>query len=231
MLSRRFRLFRAAFAGAALLALPGGPAYALLVDLDQVSQPRLTEPGAVSVSFCTFVTGGAPPSACVGLAEFGAIGFASDAERPIADFLVQPTIAPSLVDLWSDGHQVLTSPARLLLTDLEPGNYLLSLFSHSPFATTDRTLFRVNGAGPFEVINDINSTDLFGDQTLTLPVVIDLSRVLTVEFWSPNNQFGVLNGLLLIPEPSTALLLAAGLAGFAAGARPARRAPRRPRRP
>lgn len=219
MLSLRFRLFRAAFAGAALLALPGGPAHALLVDLDQVSQPRLTEPGAVSVSFCTFVTGGAPPSACVGLAEFGAIGFASDAERPIADFLVQPTIAPSLVDLWSDGHQVLANPARLLLTDLEPGNYLLSLFSHSPFAMTDRTLFRVNGAGPFEVVNDINSTDLFGDQTLTLPVVVDSSGVLTVEFWSPNNKFGVLNGLqLVIPEPSTALLLAAGLAGFA-GAR------------
>jgi hypothetical protein len=217
MLSLRLRLLRAAFAGAALLALPAAPVHALLVDLDQVSQPRLTEPGAVSVSFCTFVTGGAPPSACVGLAEFGAIGFASDAERPLADFLVQPTIAPSLVDLWSDGHQVLANPARLLLTQLEPGNFLLSLFSHSPFATTDRTLFRVNGAGPFEVVNDINSTDLFGDQTLTLPVVVDLSGVLEIEFWSPNNQFGVLNGLqLVIPEPSTALLLAAGLAGFAA---------------
>ncbi len=207
----------AARIGAFALALAAPPAQALLVDLDQVSQPRLTEPGAVSVSFCTFVTGGAPASACVGLAEFGPIGFASDSERPIADFLVQPTIAPSLVDLWSDGHQVLAGPARLLLTGLAPGNFILSLFSHSPFATTDRTLFRVNGAGPFEVVNDINSTDLFGDQTLTLPVVVDASGVLEIQFWSPNNKFGVLNGLqLVIPEPSTALLLAGGLGGFAA---------------
>lgn len=206
---------------AAVAAMPL-TASALLLDMDQVSTPVYTEPGAESIRPCSYVTGATPNTGCslFGSPTFGPIGYA-EGEEPIGDFRAAPLVPVTLPDLWSDGHRVLAEGATLVLGGLAPGLYQLTVMSHNPVGTTlDTTVFEIPGVDPFTITNVPNpdpGSDLYALQARTVGVVVDASGVLTIHYRSGTlgGAPGVLNGLLLIPEPSTVLLVATGLAVIA----------------
>jgi hypothetical protein len=119
--------------GALAVVGSSGFANALLLDMDQVSTPRLTETGAVSTSPCRFLDGQGPGLSCVGLEEFGSIGYLVG-QRPIGDFKALPPISPVYPDLWADGHRVTATAAELVIRGLAPGAYDVTLMSHNPSA-------------------------------------------------------------------------------------------------
>jgi hypothetical protein len=206
-----------AVALAALGLLLPAAAPALLLDMDQVSLPRYTEPGAQSVQPCSYRTGATPSVLCAATgADFGPIGYTTG-QQPVGDFRAAPLEAPpSLVELWSDGHRVLGSGATLLIGGLAPGSYEVTVFSHFPVGTTfDRTIFEINDLEPFEIGNvptPAPGSDLFALQTRTVSVPVDESGAITIRYRAANLVgSGILNGVSVIPEPGTALLLGAGL--------------------
>lgn len=208
----------------ALLVVGTAPlaAGALLLDMDQVSTPQYTEPGAISIRPCSYVTGATPNTGCAlfGSPSFGPIGYATG-DEPIGDFRAAPLVPVSLPELWSDGHRVLSDGATLVLGGLAPGLYQLTVMSHNPVGTTlDTTVFEIPGVDPFTITNVPNpdpGADLFAIQSRTVPVVVDDGGVLTIHYraGTVGGSPGVLNGLTLIPEPTTALLVGIGLAAIA----------------
>lgn len=195
---------------------------ALLLDMDQVSTPVYTEPGAESVRPCSYFTGASPNTGCTlfGSPAFGPIGYGTG-EEPIGDFRAAPLVPVSLPDLWSDGHRVLADGATLVLGGLTPGVYQLTVMSHHPLGTNlDTTVFEIPGVDPFTITNIPNpdpGADLFALQARTLGVVVDASGILSIHYRAGTigGSPGVLNGLTLVPEPTTALLVVCGLAAIA----------------
>lgn len=210
--------------GCAIATLASSPieAPALLLDMDQLSTPVYTEPGAESIRPCSYVAGATPNTGCTlfGSPTFGPIGYA-EGEEPIGDFRAAPLVPVTLPDLWSDGHRVLADGATLVLGGLAPGLYQLTVMSHNPVGTTlDTTVFEIPGVDPFTITNVPNpdpGSDLYALQARTVAVQVDASGVLTIRYraGTVGGSPGVLNGLTLIPEPTTALLVATGLATIA----------------
>ncbi len=193
---------------ATAVLLVAGSAHALPVflfgwDMDTISTPRATEAGFDSVLTTT-----ASPTAVPGFAWTGPI---------FNDFSATPDGATQgLDDLWMDGHLVLPlTTSSFEISGLTPGaGFDLVLLSHGPDGEATR----------FDV------TDANGTATATVPGLpfagADLWTFQTAKFWidvpasgtihvtiqaAPNSLFGVLNGVVLVPEPSLGLLAGLGL--------------------
>lgn len=210
----------AGLAAAGLLV--GNPALALPdfrfgFDMDGDTSGLNTETGFQRVSICMFAPGETP----IGCSPFvessppgqGA-GYLGDA-RPFAGQTSTLTPEPDAVDLWKDGHQItLGQEAVLKIYGIPAGSYDLVLLSHSPsLATLIQTAFRVNGTDVGEIVGDPNATDLWADQTLTVPVQVGPDGVIEIGFRQGDpTKPGQLNGVLLVPEPGSLalLVLAAG---------------------
>lgn len=225
---------RALATGILVLALAGlAPrgASALLYDMDQVSIPRFTEPGAQSVQPCSYLAGATPSVLCEATgADFGPTGYTSGGQ-PVGDFRAAPQMATAMLDLWSDGHRVLGTGATLVIGGLLPGApYDVTVMSHFPVGTAfDSTIFQIEDLDPFEIQNvplPPSGSDLFALQARTVPVLADAAGTITIFYRSENPLgSGVLNGveLRLVPEPTTLVLLGSGLAWL--GGRSRRRRP------
>ena len=199
------------------------PEYLYGFDMDQVSTPRFTQTGFQSVTTCTLAPGETPTPACAGIVEYppsGQVGAGYlAADRPADDFRISPVVTDA-PDLWEDGHRVsLAYPdATLRIVGLDPGPYTVMLLSHNPAGTVlDETIFNVEGSiGTIENITPL-ATDPFLVQTLSIPVIVDQSGIIDIQFSrSVEALSGVLNGVLIVPEPRAWLLLGVGIAALMA---------------
>lgn len=196
------------------------PQFAYGFDLDQISLPRFTEVGFQSVTPCTLARGETASIGCETLAPAppptGAWGGYLAAERAFNDFRVLPLGDASVsTDLWGDGHRVLPGAAATLrLSGLAPGRYDVYLFSADPNPTSTR--FQLNGQDAGVISGSASDPDLDASATLIGSVDVGASGILDLRYLGSDFLFGTLNGVALaIPEPATALFLAAGLTSLA----------------
>ena len=205
----------------ALTFLAAAPAHALSFlyawDADALS-PRTTQSGFISVSQCTLLPGDST-SVCGGNGESQsepppALGYLPLTTGLNGDFQASPQPgAPGYEALWEDGHTIpglLT--AQLQIVGIPAGSYELWLMSHGP--NGESTIFRVNG-------EDVGTVawapdDYFNTQVLKVPITVDATGIVDIEYEAGFlSAFGVLNGVAIIPEPSTFLLVMGGLVAIA----------------
>ncbi len=223
-----------AFAAAVALGLAASPAAALPeflagFDLEQDTTGARTEPGFQSVTECTFAPG--ESSSCpAAITRFGPsvgigagyLGGTDPSHRPNTGF--DQDLGPPGVpneDLWSDGHSdglLGTVSPTLRIYGLAEGDYVLMLLSHRLQVVGAKTAFLVNGAPVGEIESLSDPTDLLAEQSLSVPVHVGPDGFVDVTFMPAGPIYtGHLNGVLvLVPEPSAGLLLAAGLIALAA---------------
>ena len=205
----------------ALTVLAAGPAHALSFlyawDADAIS-PRTTQSGFISVSQCTLLPGDSTPVAgCT--PEFQsepppALGYLPPTTGVNGDFQASPQPgAPGYEALWEDGHTISAFLlAKLRIVGVPVGSYELWLMSHGPDG--ESTVFRVNGEDAGTV--DWASDDYFNTQVLKVPITVDATGVIDIEYEAGfMSALGILNGVAIIPEPSTFLLVMGGLVAIA----------------
>jgi hypothetical protein len=198
-------------------------------DADALS-PRTTQADFISFSQCT-VLPPTPPSVPGCLVPESqtepppALGYLSGIPGIIGDFQASPQSGePGYEALWEDGHTIAAffGAARFRIEDVPPGNYELWLMSHGPDG--ESTLFRVNGENVGTV--DWADDNYFDTQVLKVPVIVDATGIIDIEYEATGSSaLGILNGVAIIPEPSTFLLVMGGLLAIA---RARRRSPASP---
>ncbi len=186
-------------------------------DLDAIS-PRTTEAGFVSLTSCTMLPGE------LGLGCGSAfenptnpdpiLGYL-DSGRPTSDFRASPVNGDPMGagDLWDDGHSIVAGlEARLQLRGLPQGAFELWLLSFGPDG--ERTTVSVldsQGLAGTATLDPVGGM-LFDTQVAKIPIVVDASGIVDIRYAAgPISALGMLNGVLLIPEPALAVLVAVGL--------------------
>lgn len=233
------RLLVAALAVGSLLAAGSAqalPDYLYGFDMDSDTSGLNTQAGFQAVTICTFAPGETPSSYCPiseeGPAGVGA-GYLADRD-PITAALITlgtPTDAP---DLWSDLHSIsfdgipgLEEPdvveRRLKIYGLAPGDYTVILLSHVPSIGASTT-FSIDGVDVGTIVGVPNPSDLWAEQTLSVPVTVGASGEIVVGFRPTAYKLNsaILNGVLIVPEPGSSLLLGSLLLAGALGRRRAR---------
>lgn len=195
--------------------------FLLGLDADQIFTERRTATGFASFTICTPFSLTAPSPCGVPYPALGEepfqVGYLAG-QAPLTDFMEIPQNADRS-RLWQDGHRAPPDGATLRIANIPPGSYDLILLAHGPGSSLfDETFFWVDGTFVGSVKNDANVPLVVGE-TQSLVVPIDPSMVadgrLEIRFAGPDPGSGVdgwFNGLVLVPEPGSAILLAAGLA-------------------
>jgi hypothetical protein len=186
-------------------------------DADAIS-PRTTQPGFISFSQCTLLPGD-PTPVCGGNPEFQSepppsLGYLPPTPSINGDFQASPQPgAPGFEALWEDGHTIAPFLTALLrIEGIPAGSYELWLMSHGPDG--ESTVFRVNGTdeGTVGPADD----DYFNTQVFKVQVDVDATGIIDIEYEAGfMSSLGILNGVAIIPEPSTFLLVMGGLVAMA----------------
>jgi hypothetical protein len=214
---RRRQLFGALVALTLLAAAPADALPFLYAwDADAIS-PRTTQPGFISVSQCTLLPGD-PTNVCGGSSESQSepppvLGYLPP-WTPTGDFQATPQPgAPGFEALWEDAHTIVGMiEAQLRIEGIPVGSYELWLLSHGPDG--ESTIFQVNG----EDVGTVNwaSDNYWSTQVLKVPITVDATGIINVGYQAGFlSGLGVLNGIVIVPEPSTILLVMGGLAAIA----------------
>jgi hypothetical protein len=218
----------------ALLALPAQgevlDAFIFGVDMDQFSTPpnlRPTEVGFESLLRCTTSTGDPISPACQGSVfdpkPGQQSGYLQDLNGPFEDISFTPLNADH-PDLWTDAHRTDTAGTTIRISALEPGTYQVIMLTQRPSTVPLSTCFEVQG-------QDAGCSE-YGPQSPTIPLQIGVSYSKVVDGVQVGQdglldvfyKDGWLNAIVVLPEPSSVLLLSVGLLGLVAfGARSRRR--------
>jgi hypothetical protein len=208
------------------------PDYLYGFDMDSDTSGLNTQAGFQAVTICTFAPGETPSSYCPisteGPAGVGA-GYLAGRD-PITAALITPGAASDAPDLWNDVHTIsfdgipgLNDPElverRLKIYGLAPGDYVVVLLSHvtSVGASTD---FSIDGVGVGTIVGVSTPSDLWAEQSLSVPVTVGQSGEIVVGFRPTGFKINSahLTGVLIVPEPASGLLLgsllAAGVLGW-----------------
>ena len=224
------------FVAVLLLALPAHAdvldAFIFGVDLDQFTTPenlRPTQVGFESLLRCT-TTDGSPIGGCLlsSVPKPGQqSGYLPDPDGPYESREEPTLVNADHPDLWTDAHRTDANGATIRISSLSPGTYQVIMLTQVPSAVTRETCFEVQGV-------DVGCSQ-YGPE-IPLEVGVSYSKVvdgvqvgddgLLGIFYrdgSGEGQGGWLNAIVILPEPSSVLLLAAGLGGLVVLGRSRRR--------
>ncbi len=224
-----------------LLALPARAdnldAFIFGVDLDQFTTPenlRPTQVGFESLLRCT-TTDGSPISAGCQGSVFNPkpgqqSGYLPDLDGIVFEDISFTPLNADHPDLWTDAHRTDTNGATIQISSLSPGTYQVIMLTQRPSTVTLETCFEVQGV-------DVGCSQ-YGPESPQIPLEVGVSYSKVVDgvqvgdnglldiFFKDGSgagQGGWLNAIVIVPEPSTVLLLAAGLGGLVVLGRSRRR--------
>jgi hypothetical protein len=208
-----------AVAGSVSAPAEATPVFLAGWDLDAIA-PRTTEGGFVSLTSCTMLPGEAAP-ACGSAYENPTnpapiLGYLAGG-RPTSDFRASPVNGDPMGagDLWDDGHSIVAGlEAKLQLQGLPEGVFELWLLSFGPDGErTTVSVFDSQGLAGMATLDPVGGM-LFDTQVAKIPIVVDASGIVEIRYAAgPISALGMLNGVLLVPEPVTAMLLTLALLG------------------